>query len=158
MLDKNGKEIKTGMIVEVFGAYFKSDNGTYFVEHSGGDPNWLGTDHCLKKIGKSGKISTALRTLCFWPISIHTTDRKKRVEGNAWNKKHAEIEIINTIPHKEVADYFQKKGDDMYPLLKREMWDWGEDHPSYLKDKKIQDFYFEKASEIRSGITEGILK
>ena len=49
MLDKNGIEIKTGDIVEVAGAFFKNDNGLYFVEHSPGDPSWSGQDHCLKR-------------------------------------------------------------------------------------------------------------
>ena len=34
MLDKNGMEIKTGMVVEIKDAFFKNDNGLYFVEHS----------------------------------------------------------------------------------------------------------------------------
>ena len=33
MLDKNGMEIKTGMVVEIKDAFFKNDNGLYFVEH-----------------------------------------------------------------------------------------------------------------------------
>ena len=32
MLDKNGMEIKTGMVVEIKDAFFKNDNGLYFVE------------------------------------------------------------------------------------------------------------------------------
>lgn len=59
MLDKNGIEIKTGMIVEIAGAFFKNDNGLYFVQASPGDPSWCGSDHSLKRISKSGKISTA---------------------------------------------------------------------------------------------------
>ena len=44
MLDKNGVEIRTGCIVEITGAYFKNDNGLWFVEHSPGDPSWCGSD------------------------------------------------------------------------------------------------------------------
>ena len=55
MLDKNGIEIKTGDIVEITGAYFKNDNGLYYVEHSAGDPDWSGSDHSLRKISKRGK-------------------------------------------------------------------------------------------------------
>ena len=50
MKDKNSKEIKTGMIVKISGAYFENDNGLYFVENSPGDPSWCGSDHCLKRI------------------------------------------------------------------------------------------------------------
>ena len=52
MLDKNGVEIKTGDIVEISGAYFKNDNGLYFVTHSPGDPTWSGRDYSLKRISK----------------------------------------------------------------------------------------------------------
>lgn len=70
MLDKNGMEIKTGMVVEIKDAFFKNDNGLYFVEHSAGDPDWCGSDHSLRKISKRGKISQAKHNLCFWPIGI----------------------------------------------------------------------------------------
>ena len=49
MLDKNGVEIRTGCIVEITGAYFKNDNGLYFVQRSPGDPSWCGKDYCAKK-------------------------------------------------------------------------------------------------------------
>lgn len=32
MFDKNGVEIRTGQVVKVTGAFFKNDNGLYFVE------------------------------------------------------------------------------------------------------------------------------
>ena len=59
MLDKNGVKMRTGDIVRITDAFFKNDNGLYFIENSPGDPNWCGRDHCLKKISKSGKISKA---------------------------------------------------------------------------------------------------
>lgn len=42
MVDKNGVEMKTGDIVRVSGAYFKNDNGLWFIERSPGDPSWCG--------------------------------------------------------------------------------------------------------------------
>ena len=80
MLDKNGMEIKTGMVVEIKDAFFKNDNGFYFVEHSAGDPDWCGSDHSLRKISKRGKISQAKHNLCFWPIGIFISDRFKAAE------------------------------------------------------------------------------
>lgn len=74
MLDKNGMEIKTGMVVEIKDAFFKNDNGLYFVEHSAGDPDWCGSDHSLRKISKRGKISQAKHNLCFWPIGIFISE------------------------------------------------------------------------------------
>ena len=70
MQDKNGIEMKTGDIVEITGAYFKNDNGLYFIDCSPGDPNWCGSDYSLKRISKSGKISKAKKNLCFWPIGM----------------------------------------------------------------------------------------
>ena len=57
MLDMNNVEIKTGDVVEISGAYFKNHNGLYFVEHSAGDPGWSGSDHSLRKISKTGKLT-----------------------------------------------------------------------------------------------------
>lgn len=91
MLDKNGVEIRTGCIVEITGAYFKNDNGLYFVQRSPGDPSWCGRDYSLKKISKAGKISKAKYSLCFWPIVSVVSDRWKTAEANAWNKAHAQI-------------------------------------------------------------------
>ena len=59
MLDKNGVELRTGQIVKITGAYFKNDNGLYFVTHSPGDPGWCGSNYSLTKISKAGKISKA---------------------------------------------------------------------------------------------------
>ena len=93
MLDKNGVEIRTGCIVEITGAYFKNDNGLYFVQRSPGDPSWCGKDYSLKKISKAGKISKAKYSLCFWPIAVFTNDRFKAAAANEWNAAHAEIEL-----------------------------------------------------------------
>ena len=91
MTDKNGIEIKTGDIVEITGSYFKTDNGFYFVERSEGDPGWLGSDYCLHKISKRGKISQAKKNICFWPIAVFISDRAKTAEARKWNQEHAEI-------------------------------------------------------------------
>ena len=70
MLDKNGIEIKTGDVVRITGAYFKTDNALYFVEHSDGDLDWCGKDHCLLKIKRNGELSKAKNAVCFWPIMV----------------------------------------------------------------------------------------
>lgn len=110
MTDKNGIEIKTGDIVEITGAYFKRDNGLYFVDNSPGDPNWCGNDHCLKKISKTGKISTAKYNIAFWPISVYVNDRIKRAEANRWNDEHAQIEVKPALANMaEVAAHFREE-------------------------------------------------
>lgn len=126
MTDKNGIEIKTGMIVEITGAYFKNDNGFYFVDNSPGDPTWSGRDYSLHKISKRGKISTAKHHVCFWPISVFVSDRVKSAEARCWNKEHATIEVVSIDNMSEVVAYFQAKAEDMDKPIHRASWDFGE--------------------------------
>lgn len=152
MLDKNGREIKTGDVVRISGAYFKNDNGFYFVENSAGDPSWCGTDHCLKKISKKGKISVAKYNICFWPIHVCVSDRIKRAEANEWNREHAEIEIVDGIDRTEIANHFREEADSMIPALKRIYWDFGEESDYYKKQKSIQAHYLSVADSILKAV------
>ena len=151
MLDKNGVEILTGMVVEITGAYFKNDNGLWFVSNSPGDPSWCGSDYSLKKISKFGKISTAKRNICFWPISIFTNDRLKAAEGNRWNKAHAQIEVKTIQNMAEVAAYFQAKADQLRPIINREVWDFGEESEVVKKDRAILAHYEAVAASLKGG-------
>ena len=141
MQDKNGIEIQTGMIVEITGAFFKNDNGLYFVQASPGDPSWCGSDHCLKRISKAGKISKAKYSTCFWPIGIFVSDRVKAAEAHQWNKDHAEIEVKSVKDLSEVIAYFQEKADNLRAHIKREVWDFGEDTECVKKDRAILAHY-----------------
>lgn len=141
MLDKNGVEIKTGCIVRITGAYFKNDNGLWFVEHSPGDPSWCGSDHSLRKISKTGKISTAKHNICFWPIGIFISDRRKAAEAHRWNKAHAEIEVVSIPNMAEVAAHFEAEADSLDKRIQRMRWDWGKDHPEVAKLLKLQAHY-----------------
>lgn len=153
MTDKNGVEIKTGAIVKISGAFFKNDNGLYFVQASPGDPSWSGRDHCLKRISKSGKISTAKYSTCFWPIGIFLNNRAKAAEARRWNADHAEIEVEEIKNMEEVAAYFQERADDLRAYIKREVWDFGEDAECVKKDRTILTHYEAVAAEIK-GETE----
>lgn len=112
MKDINGNEIKTGMVVEIKNAYFKNDNGLYFVDASAGDPNWCSDEHCLHKLCKNGKISTARHTTAFWPLASFCSDPVKNANADEWNAKHATIEIKTDIPTDQVSAYFAKKAED----------------------------------------------
>ena len=141
MKDKNGVEIKTGMIVEISGAYFKNDNGLYYVEHSPGDPGWCGKDHCLKKISKAGKISTAKYNICFWPIMV-TVNGPKYYDAKRWNEEHAIIEVKPALANmSEVAGIFREKAEGMADSIMRQAWSWGEDHPVVLQNRAIMEHY-----------------
>lgn len=108
MLDKNGRNIETGMIVRIEGAYFKRDNGVYLVTNSPMDPQWYGSYHSLRKINKrTGALSTAKYNLGSWPILCTTNSFDTRIKHNTWNKENATIEIIEGVPLTDATDYFE---------------------------------------------------
>ena len=150
MLDMNNVEIKTGDVVEISGAYFKNDNGLYFVEHSAGDPGWSGSDHCMRKISKTGKLSTAKRNICFWPISIATNSWMKRIEAKQWNDEHARIQVRGDIDRSKVAEHFLEKAKDMIPEIERLSWNFGDDCQCVKDQKEIKVFLESIAKEIQS--------
>ncbi len=105
-------DIRTGDIVEITGAYFKNDNGYYFVERSPGDHNWSSNGYCLKKISKKGKISKSKYSICFFPIMVTTNSYQKRLEATAWNNEHAEIYKRKIDNMSEVEAYFTEQLND----------------------------------------------
>lgn len=151
MTDKNGTEIKTGMIVEITGAYFKNDNGLYFVAASPGDPNWCGSDHSLKKISKTGKISKAKDSICFWPICVFISNRAKRAEARRWNEANATIELKPLQNMAEVAAFFRAEAADMDASIRRAVWDFGEDADIVQRYKGIKAHYEAVAQAICGG-------
>ena len=148
MFDKNGVEIRTGCIVEITGAYFKNDNGLYFVQRSPGDPSWCGKDYSLKKISKTGKISKAKYSLCFWPIAVFTNDRFKAAAANEWNAAHAEIEVKSIKNMAEVAAYFQEKADELERVIHREIYDFGNESEVVKRDEAIKAHYVALAKAV----------
>ena len=76
MLDKKGVEIRTGQVVKVTGAFFKNDNGLYFVDHSPGDPSWSGSDYSLKKVCRSFRLPV----IAYLPS---TTDRQRQCRAHS---------------------------------------------------------------------------
>lgn len=141
MTDKNNRTTKTGDVVEITGAYFKNDNGLYFVEHTPGDPNWSGRDHCLRRIKRNGELSTAKDNICFWPISVYVNSRDKRAAANQWNREHAEIEIKTFLHTEHIAAYFAREAASLDATIKRYTWDFGEDCQTVKDAKETQAFY-----------------
>ena len=76
-------------------------------------------------------------------------DRWKRAEANEWNKKHAEIEVVKIGNTEPVAWYFSEKAANADEWAKRGAYNWGEDHPEFLRNKKIRDFYMEVAERVK---------
>lgn len=150
MTDKNNRTMKTGDVVEITGAYFKNDNGLYFVEHTPGDPNWSGRDHCLRRIKRNGELSTAKDNLCFWPIHIFVNSRDKRATANQWNQEHAEIEIKRFPNTAHIAKFFAAEADSLNATIKRYTWDFGEDNQTVKDTKETQAFYRSVADGLRT--------
>lgn len=150
MNDKNNRTMKTGDVVEITGAYFKNDNGLYFVEHTPGDPNWSGRDHCLRRIKRNGELSTAKDNICFWPIHAFVNSRDKRAAANQWNQAHAEIEIKTFLHTEHIAAYFASEADSLDVTIKRYTWDFGEDCQTVKDTKETQAFYRSVADGLRT--------
>lgn len=138
--DKNGKEIRTGMIVKISNAYFKNDNGLYFVHRQPGDPTWIGAELSLTGINKNGTLSKS-RTVAFWPLMAFTCDRMKNALCREWNDRHAEIEIVDGINTEYMLDEFRKEAEEEADELTHCCWDFGEDSPRTIEVRKRCDWY-----------------
>lgn len=148
MKDKNGREIRTGDAVRISNAFFKNDNGLYFVEHSPGDVSWSGSDYCLRKICRDGRLSTAKNNVAFWPLSAFCSDRTKNALARDWNRDHAEIEVQDSIDRTCVRAFFAGKADELTAWLDKKKWDWGKHSPMYINDDKIRRHYLDVAAQI----------
>ena len=123
MKDKNDVQIKAGDIVKIEGAFFKNDNGLYYVEQDGTNKAYCGGDSLtLYKICKNGKLSTAKYNICFFPIHSTVSDHVKAAQVNAWNKEHATVEIVYNVDNSKVVERFEeearwaKEASDYYKL------------------------------------------
>jgi hypothetical protein len=139
-VDINGIEMKTGDIVEIKNAYFKNDNGIYFVTNTPGDPTWCGTDYSLTKMCKNGKISTNKKNIAFWPLTAFTNNREKNRECKEWNDTNATIEIIFSIDNKEVIGHFRSEAERTKKQYDRNILYYGV-CSSTDTEKAIYEFY-----------------
>lgn len=148
MMDKNGREIKTGDVVRITGAFFKNDNGLYFVTDMAGDPSYCGKDISLTRICKNGHISTAKYRVSFWPLVSFCNDKMQNAVAWDWNREHAEIEVVDGIDRSEIRNHFLEKAENMVAGLERKAWDWGKHSAVYLHDDKIRRHYLKVAESI----------
>lgn len=145
----NTPTLKTGNIVEVKNAYFKNDNGLYFIAHSPGDPSWSGSDYSLHKIKKNGELSTAQDNIRFWPLSAFTNNRQKNIEAKAWNKENATITATAEI-NEHIRNYFNQEAERIKKQYKSDLIYYGETEYTELM-KTIYEFYFNLASKMEAG-------
>lgn len=148
MLDKNGVELRTGCVVEITGAYFKNDNGFWFVEKAPGDPSWCGSECCLKKISKAGKISKAKYNICFWPISVCVSDRSKAAEARRWNRDHAQIEVKAIQNMAEVVAHFEGLAEVEEERISWEIRHFGDEHPEVARLRETKAHYLAVAKAV----------
>lgn len=132
--------VKTGDIVEIKNAYFKNDNGLYFVKASAGDAFWMGNDYSLCKIGKSGKISTAKNKTAFYPLMCCTNDRTKNAIAREHNEKHATIEIVTNINNSFVIEYFKNKVAEAEEQYNYYFSRWGNNAESERLQNVLEDY------------------
>ena len=77
-----------------------------------------------------------------------TNSYKKRVEGNTWNKEHAEIEILNTIPTIEIKAYFEKEAKENEDIENDYMLRFGEQSEITKQAKTAKEHYKKLAAKI----------
>jgi len=150
LTDKNGREMRTGNIVKVENAYFKNDNGYYYIAHTPGDITWCGNDYSLKKICQNGKISQASHTVAFWPLSAFCNDRAKNQAAREHNKQYATIEIIDTIDNSEVIAEFEREANAHAETAKTYSYRYGENSEVTLKTQQIGEFYQNLADTMKA--------
>lgn len=141
MLDINGIEMVTGMVVEIKNAYFKNDNGLYYIDRTPGDVSWLGRDYSLKKIKRNGQLSTAKHNICFWPIAAFTSDRAKNAACHSWNKEHATIEVKEIKDYSFIKAHFEEELNNTIESKEYYSWNWGEDHKEVKRLEKQIEHY-----------------
>ena len=120
--DKNGVLIQCGDVVLIENAYFKNDNGYWFVAQDGTNPAYSSSGLTMLKIGKRGKLSTAKYNLTFWPLVSFCSDRNKRYESDVHNKKNATIEVVDNIDKSDIICYFKKKINEDEEMIKYNEW------------------------------------
>lgn len=151
-MGKSGAEFRTGDVVRISGAYFKNDNGLYFVSRSPGDPNYCGRDYTLRKIGKTGKISRARGgNVGFWPVLCFVNDAWKKAVANDWNAENAKIERATVVKTDGIAGYFDSRAaedDIMLDYFRENGWD--ENDPDVKRVSASAEFYRAVAARVRA--------
>lgn len=153
--DKNGIKLEVGQIVKISNAYFKVDNGYYFIEHEPGAPNWIGCDYGLTRINScTGALSTGKNTCAFYPLCSFCSDKRKNAAADEWNEKNCQIEVITTIKNDSVIEFFQNELADKEKQTQRDCWNYGEESEIVKKDNVIIEYYKKVIERITKTLEE----
>lgn len=140
-VDVNGVKLEVGQIVKISNAYFKCDNGYYFIEHEPDAPNWCGTDYSLQKINsRTGQLSTAKYSTAFWPLISFTSDKTKGYAADEWNAENAIIEVVYNITNEYVIAHFEEHLERIKAQEKRDAWNFGEEAECVIKANKSIEY------------------
>lgn len=147
--DSNGREILTGDVVRISGAYFKVDNGVYFVSDKEGDPTTCGTDITLHRINRDGSLSAGKNKIAFWPLLHFCSDRTKRALADDWDAANAKIEVVDGHANGGVIGYFEDGASNAFDRLDRIKWDWGKHSSEYVRTDRIRRHYLSVANRLK---------
>jgi hypothetical protein len=150
LTDKNGIEMKTGDIVKIENAYFKNDNGFYYIENTPGDLSWCGNEYSLHKICKNGKLSTASNHIAFWPLAAFCNDRAKNYAAREHNKQYATIEIIYSIDNTAVIEAIEERAKAAAENAKTYSYRFGENAEVTTKTEAIANYYQAIADKMKA--------
>lgn len=110
-------ELVEGDVVEISGAYFKSDNGLFFVTRIG--ETWNGApDVSLHKVGKTGKVIKNGSNS--WPLRSYVSSPEKRHEARKHNRNHAKLTRATVADLGGIAEYFRNKAEQEAESIKRQ--------------------------------------
>ena len=148
IMDKNGVEIMTGDIVRIENAYFKVDNGLYFVSDKEGDPTTCGTGLTLRRILKDGSLSEGKNKIAFWPLMHFCNDREKRATAYEWDSEHATITIAtDDVNTEHIVNWFRGEAENLASA--NEHWKWeGRHSHNYVVNEKIRRHYLRAAERL----------
>ena len=155
MKDSNGREIRTGDIVEISGAYFKTSNGRFFVSSGPDMPGEGGGSLWLRRVKKNGEICVNSATSSeSWPPHSYCSDRRKNAEARAHNEQNARITVIDGVNTWHVAERFREKANE-YKERGRDMAArWGADRDDVREVLARGDFYAAVAERLEADAKE----
>lgn len=160
MKDKNGKEMRTGDIVKVGGAYTKRHNGYFVIEHTPGDVSWLGEDYSLQRLKKNGEYSNGSYTTQFWPLCYFSNNIEHNAAAREHDSKNATIEIVGNINTEFIVAHFEEESKNSMEQAKVWEWQFGEDSETTKKAiaraehyKKVVEYIKEKGDMLISSVS-----
>lgn len=106
--------LRLGDVVEISGAYFKTDNGLYFVTDTGA----AGGSLWLHKIGKTGKVLAS--GSASWPLVSYCSDDRKCRAARLHNKDHAKLSRAEGVPLEGVAEWIRDTAAQMAEQIESE--------------------------------------